>query len=106
MLRKIVFKDGRIYAQNSFVSTELWDPDAPEGEGAASAVRAWTPRPGGWRKNVLKVPGNPLNTSVMVKAGKLFALCEGGKPMEMDPVTLKTLGVSDLGGIQVRTGGG
>lgn len=100
-----MFKDGRVYAQNRFVSTDIWDPDAPEGEGAAGAARAWTSRPGGWRKNVFKLPGNPVNTSVMVKGGKLYALCEGGKPVEMDPVTLETLGVSDLGGIQVRPGG-
>eukprot|EP00903_Cladosiphon_okamuranus_P015610 g14414.t1 len=97
---KVVFKDGRVYAQNRFVKTDLWNPDAPEGERAAGAARAWTPRPGGWRKNVFKMPGNPVNTNVMVKGGKLYALCEGGKPVEMDPVTLETLEVSDLGGIQ------
>lgn len=99
---KIVFKDGRVYSQNRFVSTGVWDPNAPDGEGSAGAVRGWTPRPGGWRKNVFKLPGNPVNTSVMVKGGKLFALAEGGRPFEMDPVTLETVGESDLGGIQVR----
>lgn len=89
-----------MYAQNRFVSTDAWDPDAPEGE-RACAVRGWTPRPGGWRKNVFKLTTNPANTSVMVKGGKFFALCEGGKPVEMDPVTLDTLGENDLGGIQV-----
>lgn len=97
-----MFKDGRVYAQNRFVTTDLWDPDAPEGEGAAGAVRAWTPRPGGWLKNAFKIPGNPANTNVMVKGGKLYALCEGGRPVEMDPVTLATRGESDLGGIKVR----
>lgn len=92
-----------MYAQNRFVSTEVWDPDAPEGQ-RVTQRRGWTPRPGGWRKNVFKTPGNPANTSVMVKGGKLFALCEGGKPVEMDPVTLETLGENDLGGIQVRAG--
>lgn len=101
---QVVFKDGRVYAQNRFVSTDVWDPSAPEGERAAGAVRVWTPRPGGWLKNVFKLPANPVNTSVMFKGGKLFALCEGGKPVEMDPVTLDTLGESDLGGIQARAG--
>eukprot|EP00752_Nemacystus_decipiens_P018008 g16141.t1 len=101
-ITKVVFKDGRVYAQNRFVTTGLWDPNAPEGEGAASAVRVWTPRPGGWRKNVFKLPGNVVNTSVMVKGGKLYALSEGGKPVEMDPVTLETRGASDLGGVEVR----
>ena len=91
-----------MYAQNRFVTTGLWDPDAPDGEGSAGAVRVWTPRPGGWLKNIFKLPGNTANTSVMVKGAKLYALAEGGKPIEMDPVTLETLGPSDLGGIQVR----
>lgn len=98
---KVVFKDGRVYAQNRFVATDSWDPDAPEGKGSAGAVRGWTPRPGGWLKNAFKMPGKLLNTSVMFKGGKLYALSEGSKPSEMDPVTLETLEESDLGGIQV-----
>lgn len=90
-----------MYAQNRFVSTDSWDPNAPEGERAAGTRRPWTPRPGGWRKNVFKQTGNLANTSVMVKGGKLYALYEGGKPTEIDPVTLETLGERDLGGIQV-----
>ncbi|CAN0473828.1 unnamed protein product, partial [Ectocarpus sp. 12 AP-2014] len=101
MISKVVFKDGRVYAQNRFVSTDSWDPNAPEGERAAGTRRPWTPRPGGWRKNVFKQTGNLANTSVMVKGGKLYALYEGGKPTEIDPVTLETVGESDLGGIQV-----
>ncbi|CBN76892.1 carotenoid oxygenase [Ectocarpus siliculosus] len=100
MISKVVFKDGRVYAQNRFVSTDSWDPNAPEGKRAAGTRRPWTPRPGGWRKNVLKQTGNLANTSVMVKGGKLYALYEGGKPTEIDPVTLETLGERDLGGIQ------
>lgn len=101
---QIVFKDGRVYAQNRFVSTAAWDPNAPAGEGSAGAVRAWTPRPGGWSKNAFRLPANPCNTSVMMKGGRLYALSEGGKPTEMDPVTLDTIEESDLGGISVRPG--
>lgn len=90
-----------MYAQNRYVSIDSWDPNAPEGERAAGARRPWTPRPGGWRKNVFRQTGNLANTSVMVKGGKLYALYEGGKPTEIDPVTLETLGERDLGGIQV-----
>ncbi|CAN0456778.1 unnamed protein product, partial [Laminaria digitata] len=88
------------YAQNRFVATDSWDPDAPEGEGSAGAVRAWTRRPGGWLKNAFKKLTKTLNTNVMLKNGKLYALSEGSKPSEMDPVTLETLAESDLGGIQ------
>lgn len=103
---KVVFKDGRVFAQNRFVSTGVWDPNAPEGQGSAGARRGWTPRPGGWLKNAFRLPGNPVNTSVMVKGGKLYALCEGGKPVEMDPVTLETLGERDLGGLKVNAAQG
>ncbi|CAN0529166.1 unnamed protein product, partial [Scytosiphon promiscuus] len=96
---KVVFKDGRVYAQNRFIATDAWDPDAPEGKGSAGAVRGWTPRPGGWLKNAFKMPAKTLNTNVMLKGGKLYALSEGNKPSEMDPVTRETLGESDLGGI-------
>ncbi|CAN0106647.1 unnamed protein product [Laminaria digitata] len=47
------------------------------------------------------MPAKTLNTNVMLKGGKLYALSEGSKPSEMDPVTLETLAESDLGGIQV-----
>lgn len=90
-----------MYAQNRFVDSDRWDPDAPEGERSASTVGAWTPRPGGWLKNAFKLPGNPRNTNVIVIKGKLYSLNEGGKPVEIDPVTLKTLEEYDFGGIKV-----
>lgn len=99
---QVVFNHGKVYVQNRFVSTEGWDPDAPEGRRSAGAVRAWTARPGGWLKNVLRLPVSMRNTNVMVEGGKLYALYEGGKPTEMDPVTLDTLGERDLGGIKVQ----
>jgi all-trans-8'-apo-beta-carotenal 15,15'-oxygenase len=42
---------------------------------------------------------NPANTNVIVHGGKLLALCEGGLPHRLDPVTLATLGEDDLGGL-------
>lgn len=42
---------------------------------------------------------NPSNTSMMVWADRLFALCEAGRPLEIDPDSLATLGESDLGGV-------
>lgn len=89
-----------MYAQNRFVATDAWDPSAPEGERSAGAKKPWTPAPGGWWKNFMKPMSKTLNTSVMIKGGRLYALSEGSKPEEMDPVTLETLGESDLGGIQ------
>ncbi|WP_437725669.1 carotenoid oxygenase family protein [Sorangium sp. So ce861] len=49
-------------------------------------------RGGGEGKNV-------ANTSPFVAGGRLFALMEAGRPTELDPATLDTLGESDLGGV-------
>jgi all-trans-8'-apo-beta-carotenal 15,15'-oxygenase len=56
---------------------------------------AWTQLgQGKWWQNVMRIPSNPLNTNVLVVEGKpggqgqVLALCEGGPPYEMDPVTL------------------
>ncbi|WP_434047480.1 MULTISPECIES: carotenoid oxygenase family protein [Sorangium] len=42
---------------------------------------------------------NVANTSPFVAGGRLFALMEAGRPTELDPATLDTLGESDLGGV-------
>lgn len=46
---------------------------------------------------------NPANTSVLGWAGRLLALCEIGRPFEVDPETLESLGETDLGGTVERT---
>lgn len=45
---------------------------------------------------------NTANTHVVPWQGRLYALMEGGRPTELDPDTLHTLGESDLGGIVGR----
>ncbi|HZU83144.1 MAG TPA: carotenoid oxygenase family protein, partial [Polyangiaceae bacterium] len=42
---------------------------------------------------------NTANTSVLLWQGRLFATCEAGKPHEMSPEDLSTLGETDLGGV-------
>ncbi len=41
---------------------------------------------------------NLANTNVMHWADRLFALWEGGKPVELDPMSLSTVGFSDFAG--------
>ncbi|KAJ1639429.1 retinal pigment epithelial membrane protein-domain-containing protein [Pavlovales sp. CCMP2436] len=56
---------------------------------------AWTPRgDGGLLANAGRLPTNPANTNVarLPPDGKLYALCEGGRPVELDPRTLETNG--------------
>ncbi len=42
---------------------------------------------------------NTANTSVMAWQGRLFALMEAGKPTEVNPLDLATVGETDLGGV-------
>jgi all-trans-8'-apo-beta-carotenal 15,15'-oxygenase len=60
-------------------------------EGGFTTRGAWTQATAFWR-NLFALPTNPSNTSALRWAGKLMALCEGGAPMELDPVTLQTRG--------------
>ncbi|HJL16723.1 MAG TPA: carotenoid oxygenase family protein [Sandaracinaceae bacterium LLY-WYZ-13_1] len=45
---------------------------------------------------------NPANTSVLPWAGRLFALCEIGRPFEVDPRDLRSIGETDLDGVVPR----
>jgi len=61
---------------------------------------AWTKAgTGKWYENIGKIPQSPANTAVMwlppidpSSHPRLFALCEGGHPIEVDPITLKVIG--------------
>jgi all-trans-8'-apo-beta-carotenal 15,15'-oxygenase len=48
--------------------------------------------PGGLKKNIGRMPGNPANTNSVYHGGKLLALYEGGRPFELDATTLETVG--------------
>jgi all-trans-8'-apo-beta-carotenal 15,15'-oxygenase len=52
-----------------------------------------------FREAMLRNGKNAANTSVMLWQGRLFALCEAGKPFEIDRETLGTAGERDLGGV-------
>ena len=55
-------------------------------------------RPGGPLGNAFRMPANVANTSVQYHAGNLLALYEGGRPWQLDPDTLETLGEYDYDG--------
>jgi len=56
-----------------------------------------------WPRRVRNAMGgrskNTANTNVMTWQGRLFALMEAGKPTEVDPQDLSTIGETDLGGV-------
>lgn len=58
-----------------------------------------TQAPGGPLSRLRRETKNVANTSLLAWEGKLFALFEAGRPTEIDPDTLETIGESDLGGV-------
>lgn len=90
MLCAFSFEDGKAHFRNRYVRTPKYIEET-----AAQKVlyRGFgTQIPGGLMKNFLKMPANPANTSSIYHGGHLLALNEGGKPWELDPGSLATIG--------------
>lgn len=90
MISAVTIKAGRAHYKNRYVRTPKYI-----NETAAQKILyrgVGTQIPGGVLKNIFRAPGNAANTSVILHAGKLLALWEGGKPWELDPATLETVG--------------
>lgn len=83
---------GTVVVTSTVVRTPRVLAQEAAGPKAGFAMRsAWT-QAASWHNNLFKTPSNPSNTSVLVWGGKLYALCEGGDPFELDPVTLESKG--------------
>ena len=96
MLSAFSFVDGRVHFTNKYVRTPKYLEET-----AAQAIRYrgfGTQIPGGVRKNIGRWTGNPSNTNVVHHAGKLLTLYEGGRPFELDPATLDTIGEHSFDG--------
>ncbi|KAL7503528.1 hypothetical protein ACHAXN_002753 [Cyclotella atomus] len=71
----------------------------PEFQPPLAFSGAWTKKGNGhFFENIVQIPKNPSNTAVMwlpplheSSVPRLYALCEGGHPIEMDPKTLEVL---------------
>ena len=90
MLCAFTFADGRVHFRNRYVRTPKYVEET-----AAQKIlyRGFgTQIPGGWTKNVLHLPANPANTNTVFHGNRLLALNEGGKPWELKPDTLDTVG--------------
>lgn len=90
MISAVTVRGGRVHYKNRYVRTPKF-----VNETAAQKILyrgVGTQIPGGFLKNMFRAPGNAANTSVILHAGKLLALWEGGKPWELDPTTLETVG--------------
>lgn len=63
-----------------------------------------TQRLGGPLANALRFPENMANTNVLLHEGSLYSLWEGGRPHELDPVSLDTVGPESFDGMLKRLG--
>ncbi|OLQ14618.1 Apocarotenoid-15,15'-oxygenase [Symbiodinium microadriaticum] len=88
---------GNVHFRNRFVRTPGF---VEELEAQKMLYRGqFSPKSGGWLANAFDMRvKNLANTNVMHWAGRLFALWEGGKPMELDPLSVATLGQGSFAG--------
>ncbi len=90
MLSTFSFSDGQVRFRNRYVRTPKYINETREQK---ILYRGFgTQVPGGFFKNFLKMPANPANTNTIWHGGHLLALNEGGKPWEVDPASLDTVG--------------
>lgn len=92
------FRDGRVDYKGRWIDTERYRNNRAAGRQLYGYYRnpydcepevAHIQEP--WRNTV-------ANTSVEAHAGRLFALKEDARPIEIDPITLETRGFHDFGG--------
>lgn len=96
MLSMFAMADGKVHYRNRYVRTEHYRKSLTSNGAPFRALG--TMRPGGILANALRFPANVANTGVVMHAGKLLALWEGGPPTEINPDTLDTVGVHRFNG--------
>lgn len=96
MLHGVTFTDDGIWYRNRYVRTPKYLAETAAGK---IVYRSFGHNaPGGMLKNVGRLPANAANTSLIWHGGRLLALWEGGRPWQVDPVTLETIGEFNYGG--------
>lgn len=96
MLSMFAIDQGAVRYRNRYVRTTHY-LGVREGHGVPQRGIG-TLKPGGILANALRLPANVANTSVVLHAGELLALWEGGKPHALDPDTLETKGPQSFDG--------
>ncbi|MBW8485417.1 carotenoid oxygenase family protein [Actinomadura parmotrematis] len=96
MLSMFSFAGGRVRYRNRYVRTRHYRLGQRHGRAVLRGLG--TQRPGGALANALRPPANVANTGVVLHAGHLLALWEGGRPFRLDPDSLETLGEHSFGG--------
>ena len=96
LLSQFVFDGNGLHYRNRFVRTTHY---LAERAADKPLMRNYgQQRPGGPLANAFRMPVNVANTSVQYHAGNLLALYEGGRPWQLDPDTLETVGEYDYDG--------
>ena len=96
LLSQFAFDGKQLHYRNRFVRTTHY---LAERAADKPVMRNYgQQRPGGPLANAFRAPANVANTSVQFHAGDLLALYEGGRPWQLDPDTLETLGEYDYDG--------
>jgi all-trans-8'-apo-beta-carotenal 15,15'-oxygenase len=96
LLSQFAFDGKRVRYRNRFVRTTHY---LAERAADRPVLRNYgQQRPGGPLANAFRMPANVANTSVQYHAGNLLALYEGGRPWQLDPDTLDTIGEYDYDG--------
>jgi len=94
-----ITKDGRAHFQNRYVRTEGYVAEQKAGKPLYRGVFG-TQKPGGWLANIFDTNvKNIANTNVIYWGEKLLALWEGANPHRLEPHTLQTIGLDNLGGL-------
>ncbi|MEZ4380608.1 MAG: carotenoid oxygenase family protein [Nannocystaceae bacterium] len=99
MVHAIRLGDGAASYRNRFVDTTAFHEENAARRRLYGSFGTAAPGSRLHRFQRRKNRRNPANTNVIVHAGRLLALCEGGRPWRLDPRDLSTLGEEDLGGV-------
>jgi all-trans-8'-apo-beta-carotenal 15,15'-oxygenase len=99
MISQVSFQAGRAFYRNRYVQTPELQAEQQADKILYRGVFG-TLKPGGWLSNIFDLRlKNIANTNVIYWGDKLLALWEAAQPYQLDPQTLATVGLDDLGGI-------
>ncbi len=94
MVHMVRFDNGHADLKTRYVRTQKFELERQARRALFGAYRnPFTDRP-----EVAGKDNNTANTSMLWHHGKLYALKESGRPYELDPITLATLGERDFDG--------
>jgi carotenoid cleavage dioxygenase-like enzyme len=90
------FENGQAYATYKYIQSEMYKEEEAAGKYIYAGYGSKMNVPF-WKRPLIQKFKNPGNTSVQVLPDKLLALYEGGLPYSLDPETLETHKMDDLG---------